>query len=415
MFDFLNTSTREPIVKRKRILLALDWYDTELHRGIAAYAKNHSWVLNTHMCRKEQIPEGWEGDGVIGLMSRPGTRTFVNSLRLPTVDIGGHFTEFPQVLSDNERAGVMAAEHFLERNYQHFAFLFLQCSRLEDEVSTGFRRAIKSAGKNCGLHCWRATDSEHTINYRTVHQWAKMTLSSLPRPVAVMCQNDDTMAIILNAAIDAELHVPEDVALVGLGNSPLVCDFLPVKLSSIDVDLAGLGYRAASELDRLFKGGTPSHIPVRVPPKCVVLRESTNFLAVSDPHVKSVFREIWHHYSMPLSAGKLFQSAAISKSNLHYRFKREIGRPVGRELLRVRLDNATRMLTTTEKTIGDIAKECGFSSKASFSNTFTRYLAISPRKYRARHQKMCEENWVDHLQPEIFPRVTFFPRAESNG
>ncbi|MFA6271263.1 MAG: substrate-binding domain-containing protein, partial [Candidatus Paceibacterota bacterium] len=341
--------------------------------------------LNTHMCRKEQIPEGWEGDGAIGLMSRPSTRTFVNSLRLPTVDIGGNFTEFPQVLSDNDSAGVMAAEHFLKRNYENFSFLFLQCSRLEDEVSTGFKRTIKSAGKTCGLHCWQAHDGEHAINYRTVHRWAKTTLSSLPKPVAVMCQNDDTMAIVLNAAIDAGLHVPEDVALLGLGNSSLVCDFLPVKLSSIDVDLAGLGYRAASELDRLFKGGTPSHIPVRVPPKCVVLRESTNFLAVSDPHVKSVFREIWHHYSTPLSVGKLFESSSISKSNLHNRFKREIARPVGRELLRVRIDNAKRMLTTTDKSMQEIARACGFSSRSSFSNTFTRYLAISPRKYRTKH------------------------------
>ncbi len=370
-------------MKRKRILMALDWYDSELHRGIAAYAKEHDWVLNTHMCRKEQIPEGWVGDGVIGLMSRPGTRTFVNSLGLPTVDIGGHFTEFPQVLSDNDRAGVMAAEHFLERNHVNFSFFFLQCSRLEDEVSNGFRRTIKSAGKACSLHCWNSTDGEHTINYRTVHQWAKRTLASLPKPVAVMCQNDDTMAIVLNAALDEGLHVPEDIALLGLGNSPIVCDFLPVKLSSIDVDLTGLGYRAALELDRLFKGGAPSPIPVRVPPKGVVLRESTNFLAVSDPHVRDAVRKIWHHYSTPLSVGKL--SSSISKSSLHNRFKREVGRTVGRELLRVRLDNARRMLATTDKPMGDIARECGFSSGASFSNIFVRHLAISPRKYRAGH------------------------------
>jgi len=273
----------------------------------------------------------------------------------------------------------MAAQHFLERNHENFCFLFLQCSRLEDEVSTGFRRTIKSAGKTCGLHCWQVSDGEHAINYRTVHRWAKRILASLPKPVAVMCQNDDTMAIVLNAAIDAGLHVPEEVALLGYGNSPLVCDFLPVKLSSIDVDLAGLGYRAAGELDRLFKGGLPSHMPVRVPPKGIVLRESTNFMALSDPHVKNAYRKIWHQYSTPLNVETLIQSSSISRSTLHNRFKREIGRPIGKELLRVRIEHARRMLTTTDKSVEDIARECGFSSRASFGNTFTRYLAISPR------------------------------------
>lgn len=370
---------------RKRILLALDWYDTELHRGIAVHSKKLGWILNTHMCRKEQIPEGWAGDGVIGLMSRPSTRTFVNSLGLPTVDIGGHFTEFPQVLSDNDRAGAMAAEHFLERNHKNFAFFFIQNSRLEKEVSAGFIKTVEDAGWVCRLHDWNFSQFEQEVNYRSVHNWAKNALASLPKPAAVMCQNDDTMAIILNAAIDAGFHVPEDIALLGLGNSPLVCDFLPVKLSSIDVDLAGLGYRAAGELDRLFKGGTPSHIPVRVPPKGIALRESTNFLAISDPHVKDVFRKIWKHYPAPLNAKKLFQSSSISRSSLHHRFKREIGRPLGRELLRVRIDNAKRMLTTTDKSIAEIARECGFSSGAAFGGVFARHMAISPRKFRIKH------------------------------
>lgn len=217
--------------------MALDWYDSELHRGITAFSKEHDWVLNTHMVRTHQIPGGWEGDGVIGLMSQPTTRAFVSSLGLPTVDMGGHFTEFPQVLSDNYQAGSLAAGHFLERNHRNFSFLFIQSSRLEKEVSSGFIQALESAGQTCRLHYWKATDFEHEINYRIVHKWAKITLASLPKPVAVMCQNDDTMAIILNAALDADLHVPEDVALLGLGNSSLVCDFLRVKLSSIDVDL----------------------------------------------------------------------------------------------------------------------------------------------------------------------------------
>jgi len=78
-------------MNRKRILLALDWYDSELHHGIAAYSQaprvdpEHPYVPTRADSR------GVGGDGVIGLMSRPGTRTFVNSLKVPTVDIWRSF------------------------------------------------------------------------------------------------------------------------------------------------------------------------------------------------------------------------------------------------------------------------------------------------------------------------------------
>jgi LacI family transcriptional regulator len=379
-------------VKRKRVLMALDWYDHDLHRGIAAYARERDWVLNTHMARTHQVPEGWEGDGVIGLMERPATRAFVRSLNLPTVDIGGHFTEFPQVLSDNYRAGTLGAQHFLERNHTNLAFFFVQSSRLEKEVSAGFIQTVEATGKTCLLRHWNPTESEHEVNYRSVHNWAKKALLELPKPVGVMCQNDDTMAIILNAAEEAGLRIPEEIALLGLGNTALVCEFLPVKLSSIDVDLAGLSYRAAEELDRLFSGGSPQVVPVRFPPKHVVLRESTNFLAVSDPHVLVVLRKIWDHYAEPLNVEALIRSVPISRSSLYKLFIQQVGRPIAREVMRVRLDHAKRLLTTTDKSVGTIAKECGFSSLITFSRAFSENLKMSASEFRASQRTQGEHS-----------------------
>jgi len=381
--------------------MALDWYDSELHRGIAAYARERDWVLNTHMARTHQIPEGWEGDGVIGLMERPTTRSFVRSLRLPTVDMGGHFSEFPQVLSDNHRAGAIGAAHFLERNHKHFAFFFIQNSRLEQEVSAGFIQTVEAAGRTCHLYHWNQAQSEHEVNYRSVHNWAKTTLSSLPRPVAVMCQNDDTMAIILNAAVDAGLHVPEEVALLGLGNMTLTCEFLPVTLSSIDADLTGHSYRAAQELDRLLQGGAPRVTPIRVPPKAVVLRESTNFLAVSDPHVLIVLRKIWDNYAEPLCVEKLVSSVPISRSSLYKLFIQQVGRPIARELMRVRLDHAKSLLTTTEKSVGKIARECGFSSLITFSRAFSENLKMSASEFRAAHHAQEEDELVPPIAADL--------------
>lgn len=362
--------------------MALDWYDAELHTGIAEYARTKDWVLNTHMARTHQLPVGWDGDGVIALIDQPKTAEFVRSLKLPVVDFGGHFTEFPQILSDNHRVGVMGAEYLLEKNHRRFVFLHLQNSRLEREISTGYAITVEAAGFNCAMHHWKKGDIEHAIDYRAVQEWALELLNNLEKPLAVMCQNDDAAAIILQAAFDGGIRIPEEVAILGAGNNQLVCDFLPRTLSSIDPNLRSLGFSAARELDRLFSGEPPRKATLRVPPKNVFTRESTDFLAVSDPSVMRVLRYIWDNYNKPLNIEKLTSLVPISRSALYNLFIDEVGRPMARELMRVRVEHAKRLLKTSDLNISAIGKQCGFSSLINFSRAFSQKVGQSPREYR---------------------------------
>jgi len=368
---------------RKRILLALDWYDIQLHEGVAAYSREHDWLINPHMARIRQAPEGWVGDGVISLIDRESTADFVRGLNLPVVDIGGHLTEFPQVLCDHFRVGTLAAEHFLERNHRHFVFLHLHGSRLEKEIAAGFSTTLEAAGFHCEMRHARDGGKGHAMNYQLVQKWVAEELKTLPAPLAVMTQNDDTSAIVIDAALETGQRVPEEIAILGAGNTGLVCDFLPRKLSSVDANMEGLGYHAAQELDRLIRGGEPKRAPVRVPPGKVVTRESTDFLAVSNPHVLRVLRYIWDHYDEPIAVDQLAQLVPISRSSLYNLFLDEVGRPMAKELMRVRLGHAKRHLARTEMSIGDIAARSGFSSLICFSRAFSQNVGVSPSEYRA--------------------------------
>lgn len=363
--------------------MALDWYDSQFHAGIAAFARKENWVLNTHMARTRQFPIGWEGDGVIALIDLHSTTAgFIRSMKKPVIDLGGHFTEFSQVLSDNHQVGVMAAEHFLENNHTRFVFLHVQSSRLEQEISTGFASAIKAAGYSCEMVYWQQTAEEHSIDYRAVQSWAVDVLKKIPKPVAVSCQNDDTAAIILNAAFDAGLQIPEEIAILGVGNDELVCEFQPRTLSSIDPGLYHMGYRAACELASMMKGRPARKSVLRVPPKGLVLRESTDFLAVSNPHVLTVLRHIWRHYDEPLDIDKLTSLVPVSRSTLYNLFLEEVGRPMVKELTRVRINHAKLLLRTTRQSIGDVASACGFSGLIAFSRAFSHNAEMSPSEYR---------------------------------
>jgi LacI family transcriptional regulator len=53
------------------------------------------------------------------------------------------------------------------------------------------------------------------------------------RPDAVFCYNDLTAIGAMQAALDAGLRIPEDIAFIGCGNFRYA-DYLRVPLSSID-------------------------------------------------------------------------------------------------------------------------------------------------------------------------------------
>jgi AraC family transcriptional regulator of arabinose operon len=52
-------------------------------------------------------------------------------------------------------------------------------------------------------------------------------------------------------------------------------------------------------------------------------------------------------------------------------------------VIRLRLNQAARLLEHTVDDIGAIAREVGFSSPYYFSRQFRRHFGMSPRQYRA--------------------------------
>lgn len=361
--------------------MAFNWYDPELHAGAASYAKEQGWILNTHMARTQQMPQGWRGDGVISLLSNRNTLEFVRSLQLPTIDIGGHYNDFPQVLGDHHATGRKAAEHFLERNHRHYVFFHIQSSRLEKEISSGFSERLAEEGLECAMRHWNKTGEEHEIHYAEVQKWVVEELEKLPRPLAVLCQNDDTAALVLTAAEEAGIVIPDEMAILGSGNSELVCDYLPVTLSSIESNLYGLGRQACIELDRLMETGQALEDTVRIPPGHVHVRASTDFLAVSNPHVLRVLREMWDNYEKPLNIPHLLSLVPISRSGLYNLFKDEIGLSMAKEIMRIRMRKACQLLADTRLSVSEIGERVGFRSLVSFSRAFSQNMGQSPSQY----------------------------------
>ena len=78
----------------------------------------------------------------------------------------------------------------------------------------------------------------------------------------------------------------------------------------------------------------------------------------------------------------------MSASTFRRAFKKTMETTPGVYLTTIRINKARKLLIDTDKTISDIAEECGFYDQSHFIKMFTRLRRQSPSEYRRRHRQM---------------------------
>lgn len=276
----------------------MGWYAVGIHRGIARYARESGWSLDAMAVHQADISPVWQPDGVICMLgvSRRMDK-LVKELELPTVNIGYHTTlPLPRVTSDCRLVATLAAEHFAQRGFEHIALYY---KGLFNPGESERRDAIKQAvaDRGCQFHLINASVIKgQRPKPIAMFNFLRRTLAELPKPLAILGWMDDTAVEIITACWMEKLRVPEQVAVLGIGNDELRCEFAPVPLSSIDENLEGIGYTAARLLDRKMKGQLLSLKPVLIPPVGVIIRQSSDILAIEHVEVATVLRNIWTRF-----------------------------------------------------------------------------------------------------------------------
>ncbi len=92
------------------------------------------------------------------------------------------------------------------------------------------------------------------------------------------------------------------------------------------------------------------------------------------------------HFTEKITLDTLAVRLYVSKPTILHHFRRYTGCTVGDYLLNLRLSHAKQMLAATNKSIGEIAEACGFSSPNYFGIIFRRKENLSPLAYR-KYQK----------------------------
>ena len=89
------------------------------------------------------------------------------------------------------------------------------------------------------------------------------------------------------------------------------------------------------------------------------------------------------HFGEELNLTELAKVACFSKYHFHRIFHELLGETVNQHVRRVRLERAVRMLTLDkDKSVVNIALDCGFSSSQNFAKAFKAYFGVTPTYVR---------------------------------
>lgn len=292
------------------------------------------------------------------------------------------YAPFPAIITDSESIGYMAAEHFLDRGFQSFAYCGFDDFVWSRGRAEYFAERVEQAGFNAELYHQPTSRTERL--WRNEQTFIVDWLASLPKPVALMCCNDDRALQVVDACELAGLYVPDDVAVLGVDNDVLVCDLADPPISSIALNTDVAGYEAAGLLDELMRGGKMAGQTVSVRPTHIATRMSTDVLAVTDPEVAAALRFIRRNPTRPVQVDDVVEATNVSRRVLEKRFRAILRRSIYQEIRRFRVNFIIQLLVGTDMSIADIAIRSGFDGVEHIARYFRKGVGLSLREYRKK-------------------------------
>lgn len=367
---------------RRRIALVIGPYGRAVFRGITRYVQTtRAWSL-WHVGIWQTRPSRMARRSVDGVIVQLTSERFAAALRasgLPAVNVSSHERrwDLPTVDHDDEQIGRMAAGHFLERGFGSFAYYGPPHEAYSRRRGDGFRDAVAAAGRPAPV--WLESRRDWTPGGLSR---LACRIRRLPRPLAILTCDDVHAHQVAKLCFDHGLRIPDEVAVLGVDNDEVFCELSDVPLSSVQPDFDRVGFLAAQTLDRILDGQPPPPAPMLLPPLEVVTRPSTDVLMVADAAVAEALRLMRDRAGEPITVDDVADSVGIGRRSMERRFRTALGCSPLKELVRLRLDAACRLLRETDMPMPRVAQNAGFSDPTYMARVFRRTLGIGPARYR---------------------------------
>ena len=127
------------------------------------------------------------------------------------------------------------------------------------------------------------------------------------------------------------------------------------------------------------------------------LDDNRSIGSITDARLSRVVEFMSTHFAEPLTLEKLAAEACISKYHFTRLFKSKVGQSPYRYLADLRLDSARQMLISTDLSIAQVGKACGYPALSHFSAAFAARFDVTPTDFRTSRI----DNWNSRYAPSV--------------
>ncbi|MGB0775896.1 MAG: substrate-binding domain-containing protein [Akkermansiaceae bacterium] len=368
-------------------------YGRKIYRGIGNYMIENRlrWNVETELhadgeLKPFKIDQNWEGDGAILFRYSDQEAKASRSSNRPLVCVSRLSQEpwVSRVHADNHMIGRMAAEHLIGTGTPNLVCWIDPKRDYALERLAGFSEVAEK-------HHREVIVLENTTSlYRSRSKWSDIgaamqkQLKSLPLPAAIFARDDISAAGLMRSAEVLSLKIPEDLAVLGVGDDPVLNSVSAPSMSSVAMPATAIGWHAARLLHHQLENGIPKEAEViELPVKEIIRRETTNHMHVQDDLVSHAAHLIKTKVGKKtLTVQQLCNMLGVSSTTLLKRFQASMDMSPKQLIDHTRHEEAARLLNQTSWPVKEVAYEMGFRSPEEFDRFFKRHAGISPGAFR---------------------------------
>ncbi|MGB0370307.1 MAG: substrate-binding domain-containing protein [Opitutales bacterium] len=369
-------------------------YERELLSGIAEYSNLHGpWQFYrnvSYLPEEKDTPSDlirkWAPNALIVRESSPHIFDEVLGLDIPIIysPATQYRPGLSHIIVDDYQAGRIAARHLHEIGCRSFAFsgiseLFFWSRHRQQ----GFIEQVKEFGHE--VHLFESPQGDEFLGWSSDSSKLQTWLKSLPDRTGIMACNDDFALLIQEACIAIGRSIPDEIALIGVGNDESIFKLTSTPLSSIELNLKKAGYEAAKQLAEMMKG-KPVRNDIVIEPLRVVARRSTDPNETHDPEVARAISYITEHINYPIGVDDVVAQVSLSRRGLYTRFDSATGKSISAFIRDRRLDHFSKLLLGTDLTVSEIAYSMGYDSDTNVARLFKKQFGMTPMAFRKKHR-----------------------------
>jgi LacI family transcriptional regulator len=369
--------------------------------GMRSYARVHGGIEIVDCRQAQEFPRFqpadlplWRGrvDGVVLAAGYDGPAdeliAWIGRGGVPAISVRADVFDprLPVVCIDPESIARLATDHLLSLDVGSFLHVgSIRCNgtrrRAEALVRVLATRGRATAAHECDGLIFGGLDDEATL---ARDDQLTGLLSTLPRPIGVLCLNDLIARAVAIRCRSLGLEVGRDVLLVGVEDSPLAVESKP-SITSIQVPCETVGARGLAALCEMIAAGrlTRPEMPVElVPATEIVLRESTAAQAADASPLANWLAYFDEHGHKGFATTRIAEDLGLTPRAFERQFQKLVGHSPAEEIRRRRMERAKTLLADRTVPIAGIAAAVGFSEAAAFSRFFRKHAGCTPREYR---------------------------------